>query len=172
MSEMLPGGAPLMDYIDAAERLPAEEFVAQRGTWFLVIAGGGLARPMPMQRTQSWDQPVTATAKTGFFVVPLRARGAGVKTIAIGRASSNDVVLFDSTISKVHAFFHESPGGLGVSDAGSHNGTFVENKQVPQRGEGEPSPITSGQTLRVGSVSLTLLGAQDLIELARGAPKR
>src|SRR5579883_107672 len=54
--------------------------------------------------------------------------------ITVGRAMNNDVVLADSTVSKVHAYFTRTPGGWMLTDQHSTNGTYVEGKQLPDGG--------------------------------------
>jgi pSer/pThr/pTyr-binding forkhead associated (FHA) protein len=51
--------------------------------------------------------------------------------ITVGRASSNDVVLVEPSVSNHHAWFSKDPqGGLTIQDAGSKNGTTVDGRRI------------------------------------------
>lgn len=169
MHDQLPGWLHLRRLIDLAASVSREELVERLGTAFLVLVSGELAKPAPMQRTVTWDDSSVPTADTGFFVACLLPKAPGVHTVSLGRTANNDVVLVDSTLSKVHAFIHRDTvrGAAAISDAQSHNGTFVEGARVAPRGEGDPTPLRSGQSLRLGSVSLSYLVLDDLLALGR-----
>jgi len=51
-------------------------------------------------------------------------------TVAIGRASTNDIVIYDNLVSKIHAYFylHPSSKGCYIVDCGSKNGTLLNGK--------------------------------------------
>lgn len=68
--------------------------------------------------------------------------------VTAGRASSNDVVLPDASISKLHATFHETASGWTVTDRDSTNGTFVNGVRVPP---GEARAVSDGMRLRFGT---------------------
>jgi pSer/pThr/pTyr-binding forkhead associated (FHA) protein len=76
---------------------------------------------------------------------PWRAR------ISLGRARNNDLVVPAPSVSKLHAYFtmHEE-GQVSVGDAGSHNGTHVNDKRL---GTGETVVLQPGDTLLFGKVS-------------------
>lgn len=169
MNDQLPGWLPLRHVADLASSVSRAELSERIGTAFLVLVSGELARPVPMQRTVTWEDSSTPTLETGFFVARLAPKAPGVRTISLGRTTNNDVVLVDNTISKVHAFLHRDWQGTGtaISDAQSHNGTFVEGARVATRGDGSPTPLTSGQSVRLGSVALTFLVLDDVLALGR-----
>ncbi len=68
------------------------------------------------------------------FVVALRklAGGGGRgERVHVGRAPDNDVVLSDPTVSATHAWFdRDREGTLRLSDAGSRNGTRVNDRAL------------------------------------------
>jgi len=76
-------------------------------------------------------------------------REIGSGTLRIGRSSSNDLVLEDLNISRVHAELVRRPEGLYVRDAGGKNGTFVNDRRIE-----EPILLRPGDTIRVGTTSL------------------
>jgi diguanylate cyclase (GGDEF)-like protein len=71
--------------------------------------------------------------------------------VTVGRDPSVDLPLRDAGISWRHARFEHGPGGgIGVSDLGSTNGTFVNEKRVEQ------AALVNGDKIRVGSTVLKL----------------
>ncbi|MCC7110301.1 MAG: FHA domain-containing protein [Deltaproteobacteria bacterium] len=173
MSEIIPDGLSLQKFLTLVDTTLPSAAASTLGTGFLVLAGGGLASPEAMQRTVTWDDDHASTAETEFVVIRLLPK-LGVRTVTLGRTSTNDVVVHDSTISKVHAFLHKDLKGEGwsVSDAGSHNGTFVEGVRVAARGDGDPIALQSGKQVRLGSVSLTFMALEPLVGLARSLSRR
>ncbi len=84
--------------------------------------------------------------------------------VLVGRASSNDVVVEDSSISKLHARVAIEPSGaLRVSDAKSTNGTFVDGRQL---GDGESVVLRAGSELRLGDVALRVHDTRTLLDVA------
>lgn len=72
------------------------------------------------------------------------------ETLAVGRADTNDIVLADPTVSKLHAVFVRYASGWSVRDLGSSNGTFVEGEQViAERRVGPGDEIRCGATRMV-----------------------
>jgi hypothetical protein len=51
-------------------------------------------------------------------------------TVAIGRAATNDIVIYDNLVSKTHAYLylHPSSKGCYIVDCGSKNGTLLNGK--------------------------------------------
>ena len=50
--------------------------------------------------------------------------------ITVGRNPSSDILLDDSTVSRTHAVFRRINGNYSVIDAGSLNGTYVNNEWI------------------------------------------
>jgi pSer/pThr/pTyr-binding forkhead associated (FHA) protein len=67
----------------------------------------------------------------------------------IGRATDNDIVLGDSSISRHHAAIEARNGGFRVRDLGSQNGTFVRGERVSE------AALNNGDPVRVGDASFT-----------------
>src|ERR1039458_5638552 len=53
--------------------------------------------------------------------------------ITIGRASTSDIVVRDSKVSRRHALIECGPAGCTVIDAGSPNGTWINGVRVERR---------------------------------------
>jgi len=65
-------------------------------------------------------------------------------TIAVGRATDNDIVIPDVLASRHHASLVPSPEGVKIVDARSINGTFVNGIRVDQALLGENDVVTIG----------------------------
>lgn len=71
--------------------------------------------------------------------------------ITLGRASSNDIVLDDGTVSGKHAVFHVLGKEIFVEDLESTNGTMVNGQRVHRR------QLRHGDVLRVGQHEIKLV---------------
>ncbi|GIU81690.1 MAG: FHA domain-containing protein [Acidobacteria bacterium] len=72
--------------------------------------------------------------------------------ITIGRTDSNDLVIKDATVSKIHASLSlSSDGQLMICDLGSSNGTFLNGKRIP---DGKAVSISESDDIRLGSVKI------------------
>jgi len=88
--------------------------------------------------------------------------------ISVGRSASNDVVIPFEPVTRFHALFSEDAAGrFFVLDAGSKNGTFVNESPVPQKGRGEPLEVKSGASIRLGPLSFTFLTAGSFHEFVK-----
>jgi len=67
----------------------------------------------------------------------------------IGRATDNDIVLGDSSVSRHHAAIESTNGTFRMRDLGSQNGTFVRGERVSE------APLNNGDPVRVGDASFT-----------------
>jgi two-component system, NtrC family, response regulator AtoC len=71
--------------------------------------------------------------------------------ITIGRASTCDLVIRHSSVSRHHATLHVSP--LQIIDAGSRNGTRVRGQQLAA---GVPTPLSVGEAIQIGSAAILI----------------
>jgi hypothetical protein len=83
-------------------------------------------------------------------------------TILLGRASSNDVCVDHTSVSKLHARARLGRDSFFIEDAGSRNGTYVEGMKIS--GEAEVCP---GDMLRLGSCTLRVYGSERFCALMR-----
>ena len=67
--------------------------------------------------------------------------------IRIGRASSNDIVIDDPTVSAEHASLTKSPSGYRLRDLGSTNGTQANGVFITD------AELTDGAEIRFGYVT-------------------
>ncbi len=71
--------------------------------------------------------------------------------ISIGRHPESDIFLDDVTVSRRHALVRRNGGGYIVSDAGSLNGTYVNQERV------EEQDLSDGDEVQVGKFKLVYL---------------
>jgi hypothetical protein len=87
------------------------------------------------------------------IAVPMRKREAGraySHRLSVGRATNNDIVLRDESISKFHAWFeYEDGAGYHVMDARSKNATKVNGRALPPL---EAELLSAGDTIELGNV--------------------
>ena len=81
-------------------------------------------------------------------VVPAR-----VRTLRIGRAPDNDIVVADLSVSRHHAELRNIGGRYEIVDLGSHNGTFLNGSQIVSR-----APVTEQDIVGIGQATFRLVG--------------
>jgi pSer/pThr/pTyr-binding forkhead associated (FHA) protein len=100
---------------------------------------------------------------TGPYVaVPIHKRaGSGkefIERVSVGRATNNDIVIRDDSVSKVHAWFARGEeGNIYIADAGSRNKTMVNGIVIPLQ---SPEEIKGGDGIRFGAVESILCSAK------------
>src|SRR5512146_810767 len=67
----------------------------------------------------------------------------------IGRGSSNDLVLADSSVSRYHAVLKRAEQGFVIADRGSTNGVLIGGERV-----GAEHPLRHGDVFHVGAYAL------------------
>ena len=98
----------------------------------------------------------------GFGFYPLRKnpKNPWKDRIIIGRATNNDVVLRDTSVSKVHARATCRDGRWMLVDAKSTNGTTVDGVALDPGSEG--ALLDSDTVVKVGGVVCTVLSSGEL----------
>ena len=66
-----------------------------------------------------------------------------------GRHPESDIFLDDVTVSRRHAEFRRDDGRFSIHDAGSLNGTYVNQRRV------ESTELANGDELQIGKFKLT-----------------
>lgn len=92
----------------------------------------------------------------GMFVVrhgPKRGSRIALDSdeVSIGRHPESDIFLDDVTVSRRHAVVRRAGAGFNVSDAGSLNGTYVNQSRV------ETAALNDGDEVQVGKFKLVYL---------------
>jgi pSer/pThr/pTyr-binding forkhead associated (FHA) protein len=72
--------------------------------------------------------------------------------MTVGRDPGSDIFLNDVTVSRRHALLHVAGGEVTVEDAGSLNGTYVNNVSV------DSAVLRTGDVLQVGTFQMTFFG--------------
>jgi ABC-type multidrug transport system ATPase subunit/pSer/pThr/pTyr-binding forkhead associated (FHA) protein len=97
--------------------------------------------------------PTETPSATGAFRQPTSVRPLPVRTLRIGRAAGNDLVVDDLVVSRAHAELRALPGGgHEIVDVGSHNGTYLNGQRVQR------SPVRPGDIIGVGHSAFRLVG--------------
>ncbi|MGO9080252.1 MAG: FHA domain-containing protein [Streptosporangiaceae bacterium] len=90
----------------------------------------------------------------GSHRAPTSVLQLAMPVLRIGRASDNDVVVADLSVSRHHAELRRTPGGYQIADLDSYNGTFVNGGRVSS------SPVTEADVIGVGLATFRLVGDQ------------
>jgi hypothetical protein len=168
----------LQDYSHECQTLNAESFKEKYGHAFLIHRSDSpVARKRDGKRLTV--SSMTVRDANGIPMVPEpdlivfalrhgRHKQPG-EFISVGRSASNDVVIPYEPITRFHALFtQDATGRFFVLDAGSKNGTFVNDRPAPEKGRGEPLEIQSGASIRLGPLSFTFLSAAAFYAFVKG----
>jgi pSer/pThr/pTyr-binding forkhead associated (FHA) protein len=81
--------------------------------------------------------------------------------ITLGRATNNDIVVDDPSVSRFHGYLvrDEHTKVWHMVDAESSAGTFCAGERLAPR---RPAPLVDGEVIRVGLVDLTFLSPEAL----------
>jgi len=73
---------------------------------------------------------------------------------SIGRASASDIFLDDVTVSRAHAVIEKNENGFSINDAGSLNGTYVNNISTARQ------DLKSGDQIQIGKFHLLFISGR------------
>ncbi|MCX5000001.1 ABC transporter ATP-binding protein/permease [Streptomyces longwoodensis] len=105
--------------------------------------------PPPPERPSAVSMP----ERTGTFRQPTTVRPLPARTVRIGRAADNDLVIDDLVVSRRHAELRAGPDGTyEIVDLGSHNGTYLNGSPV------ERAPVRAGDVVGIGHSAFSLVG--------------
>ena len=109
-------------------------------------------RPAPAPERPS---AVSMPAFTGTFRQPTTVRPLPARTVRIGRAADNDLVVDDLIVSRRHAELRAlADGTYEIVDLGSHNGTYLNGQPVVR------APMGPGDIVGIGHSAFCLVGDQ------------
>jgi pSer/pThr/pTyr-binding forkhead associated (FHA) protein len=136
--------------LDEFEReLPGPWLVWEAGPW----------RPPSARKETMVAGPNTRLLPSGESLAIHLLSKRGADEVTLGRDATNDLVVDDATLSRVHLVFgRAAAGGWTVRDAGSRNGTKVDGAPVRQAAV----PVTPGAVIEAGAVRLTFMDAASL----------
>ncbi|MFF7640329.1 FHA domain-containing protein [Streptomyces canus] len=96
---------------------------------------------------------VSMPGLTGTFRRPTAVRPLPTRTVRIGRADDNDLVIDDLVVSRHHAELRTLPDGdYEIVDLGSHNGTYLNGRPVTS------APLGPGDIVGIGHSAFCLVG--------------
>ena len=78
------------------------------------------------------------------------------RVIRVGRQPDNDLVLYDTGVSRHHCEIYAADNGYAVRDLGSSNGTFVNSQLVGD------SAVNDGDLIQVGPIVFSFRGGEDI----------
>jgi S-DNA-T family DNA segregation ATPase FtsK/SpoIIIE len=110
----------------------------------LVVAAGGAVPPAPPP--EPGDEALHELVVAGGPHSGRRFR-LGDGEHVVGRDSTCGIALDDPSLSRAHLRIRVAPGGVSLADAGSRNGTLVEDRLL---GRGEERPLAAGEVVRAG----------------------
>lgn len=74
--------------------------------------------------------------------------------LSVGRTGSNDLVIEDASVSKIHgALSVDENGDLSVADTGSTNGTFLNDQRISY---GKATRLEAGDRVKFGEIDVDL----------------
>jgi hypothetical protein len=172
----------LQDFIKDCLVLDVEAFNKRHGDAFLIHHGPidvlqeGTAGPSKTLAVEGRQKKKGLFLPKGdFWVIPVQRKGKESTLtgfISVGRNEGNDVMIPDQSISLFHALFRKTKDDrILLRDAGSTNGTFINDKKVPVQLQGDPVEVDSGAQVRFGSVKFTFLRIDEFRKLVRELSK-
>jgi hypothetical protein len=145
----------LDQFLKAHTDLSEEEFTSRYKHGFLVVSASlsetaASGREFHTKLADDIKESITSSyGATEVFHLVKKDSGLASAMVTVGRAANNDVVLSSNAISKLHAYFRVNrKGKFTVSDAGSTNGTVVDNVPLVK---GEPVELRGGEIIVFGS---------------------
>jgi hypothetical protein len=147
------GGRKLDDF---ERELPGPWLVWEAGPW----------RPPSARKETMLAGPGTRLLPSGeSLAIQLAPKQAGAE-VTLGRDATNDLVVDDATLSRVHLVFRRDEAGRwSVRDAGSRNGTKVDGLPLGQA----PAAVGRGAIIEAGAVRLSFHdGASLYVRLRSG----
>jgi hypothetical protein len=179
MSEATPRrtGWTLFELAADASKLAPHELAVRHSSAFLLrqTGGEGGSGQTTITQTLTGVRAIRAEPLRGLLdyqVFPLRRAGAGRfggDYIGVGRGENNDIIVEGGSVSKFHAFVVQDADGFAVSDAGSKNGTFVNDVRVGGYRDSKPSRLKEGDKVRLGDVALTFMSVEAVWRLVQRA---
>jgi hypothetical protein len=158
----MPSALAIDELLALARQHSRAEFAARLPHRFLVVDEVLKDEEPVAFSTQAWTarkHPSRPAPHPRVFEIRKAPGNPYPDRIAVGRTRNCDVVLRDSSVSKLHAHFRLGDNGLELVDLGSRNGTRVGYRRlIPY----EPTPVSDCDTVTFGNVSARILDAARL----------
>lgn len=139
--EKNPGQCPQCAAIDASRR----------------VIPVPVQKPTPVQPPKPQPpKPSKPSIQTAWLVDQINNRRYDLceGTTRIGRASENDIMLADPSVSRIHAQIRESHGHFTISDLDSGSGTIINGKRLRA-----PLVLQSGDEIILGDTQLKFISS-------------
>jgi ABC-type multidrug transport system ATPase subunit len=112
-----------------------------------------LEDPGPASAVESagppFPDPLPQESASPTAVIPM-----AIRSLRIGRAPDNDLVLDDRLVSRYHAELRKrKDGGLEIADLASQNGTFVNGRRIATQ------PLSGSDTIGIGHSTFRVSGS-------------
>jgi len=148
-------------FLPLSKRLDLDQFMVRFPHPFLICEGGiedaggssrfGTVIFFHAQPAQEGTESVDQQRKRVFRLVK-KENSPVAQMITVGRAGNNDIRILDPLVSKFHAYFQRQDNGEYIlCDAGSTNGTMVNDEQLGPR---EKRTVQQGDRLSFGGEEL------------------
>jgi hypothetical protein len=146
----------------AGQRL--EDFEREMaGPWLVWEAGPW--RPPSARKDTLLAGPSTRLLPSGESLAILLVAKDGGGEVKLGRDATNDLVVDDATLSRVHLVFaRDALARWNVRDAGSRNGTKMDGAPIGEA----PMAVAPGAVIEAGAVRLTFYDAAGLYLRLKG----
>ncbi len=119
-----------------------------------------------MPSGRDWGLSPTDDVDLEVYPLTKKPQASFPDRITIGRTGNNDIVIADSSVSRLHAYVRrEATGAWVVADAGSKNGSWLRGQVLDARRE---KPLASRALLKLGEIELTFFLANDLFAALGG----
>jgi hypothetical protein len=98
----------------------------------------------------------------------VKAAGAQIGPISVGRTAENDVIIPEQSISKRHCTFELGEGTMAIRDAGSTNGTLLNGSPLAPDAA---VPLCGGESITMGRFKLVYETPAGFLELVSNLVK-
>jgi ABC-type multidrug transport system ATPase subunit len=111
----------------------------------------GAAQPYPPAARSHMPPP----GGSSIFRQPSAVLQLPTRVLRIGRATDNEIVVSDLSVSRYHAELRRnSQGGYEIVDLGSHNGTYVDGQRITS------APVTEADLITIGPATFHMVGQE------------
>ena len=148
-----PSGSPVSPPSGSPVSPPADPWGAGRPAAPPVSPPPGSRGPAASARPIYPEQP--SIVGSSIVRQPSAIMRLPTRVLRIGRATDNEVVVSDLSVSRYHAELRRSSrGGYEITDLASHNGTFVNGQRVTT------APVTEADIVGIGPATFHLVGQE------------
>ncbi|OBJ52771.1 hypothetical protein A9W95_19780 [Mycobacterium sp. 1423905.2] len=126
------------------QRIPTETY---HDTWAATANTTRFAATPPSGTTAPGSRELTGDTMRHLLPLSLRVKAT------VGRASSNDIVLDDGLVSRIHAVLVSTSAGVEIRDVNSRNGTFVNGSRIGR------ALLRNGDIVTIGNTQFVVSGS-------------